>query len=237
MISFTIDIDWAPEEVIEDTLSLFEKYKVKCTIFSTHYSKVLEVSDKNLFEIGIHPNFNTILSGGARTIDNILDELLFIHPNARGIRSHSMLQSTMFLQKFAERKLLYDANHFLPYQTGIKPFKLWTGMVRIPYNWEDDIHWMYGYSFDSCKLDIEDKGLNVINFHPVHIFLNSESSERYTKAKPYYNYADKLIKFRNTETMGTRDLFISLLEKVSSNGVTSKKLLDVANEYIAGEKG
>jgi hypothetical protein len=236
MISFTIDIDWAPDEVVEDTLSLFEKYKVKCTVFSTHYSRILEVCDKNLFEIGIHPNFNTILSGGSRTIDNILDELLFIHPNAKGIRSHSMLQSTNFLQKFAEKKLLYDANHFLPYQKGIKPFMLWTGMVRIPYNWEDDIHWMYGYTFDSCRLDLDDNELNVINFHPMHIFLNTEKFERYENAKPYYNFANKLIKLRNTETKGSRDLLISLLEHVNKNAIVSKRLIDIANEFILGDK-
>lgn len=236
MLLFTIDIDWAPDEVIEDTIALFEKYNIKCTIFSTHYSRVLEVCDKNLFEIGIHPNFNTILTGGSRSIDNILDELLFIHPNAKGVRSHSMLQSSMFLKKFAEKKLHYEVNHFLPYQNNIKPYKLWTGMISIPFNWEDDIHWSYGYSFDSSKLDLENNDLNILNFHPVHIFLNSENADRYTNAKPYYNYADKLIKHRNTETKGTRDLLISMLEYASKNQPCFKRLGDVANEFISGDK-
>lgn len=46
MIAFTSDIDWAPEEVILDTIGLFEEYDVKCTFFSTHHSRVLAKADK-----------------------------------------------------------------------------------------------------------------------------------------------------------------------------------------------
>jgi hypothetical protein len=46
---FTSDIDWAPEEVIEDTIGLFNKYGVKCTFFCTHPSAVIDSirSDSN----------------------------------------------------------------------------------------------------------------------------------------------------------------------------------------------
>src|SRR5689334_1739277 len=116
-------------------MNLLEYYGVKCTFFSTHHSLELAKSNKKLFEIGIHPNFNPILSGKSdkRAVD-IIDDIMDIHPEAQGVRSHSMLQSTAILQLFADNKLLYDANHFMPYHTGLKPFKLWNGMVRIPYN-------------------------------------------------------------------------------------------------------
>jgi hypothetical protein len=61
MIIFTCDIDWAPEEVIEDTLSLFEENDVKCTLFETHSSSVINSCSQTLFEIAIHPNFNSAI--------------------------------------------------------------------------------------------------------------------------------------------------------------------------------
>lgn len=233
MILFTSDIDWAPEEVIADTLNLLEYYGVKCTFFSTHHSLELSKSNKKLFETGIHPNFNPILSGKSekRAID-IIDEILDIHPEAQGVRSHSMLQSTAILQLFAERKLLYDANHFMPYHTGLKPFKLWTGMIRIPYNWEDDVHWTYGYSFDESRIDLKDEGLIVFDFHPIHIFLNTENKYRYNEAKKYYNDPKTLIKYRNKDVIGTRDLFISLLTYCKQNNIVTHKLKDVALDFI-----
>ncbi len=234
MISFTTDIDWAPEEIISDTLSVFEKYNVKCTLFSTHHSTVLSNCRKDLFEIGIHPNFNPLLEGSEKSVEDIIDELLEIHPDAKGVRSHSMFQSTGILKIFAGKSLVYDANHFLPYQKGINPFKLWTGMVRIPFNWEDDVHWTYGYSFDSAGIDLNDKGLNIFNFHPIHIFLNTENKYRYNEAKQYYKNPEKLRKYRNNQTRGSRDLLISLLEYVNEKHIETKKLIDIAEKFLKG---
>jgi hypothetical protein len=233
MIAFTSDIDWAPEEVIADTMNLLEYYGVKCTFFSTHHSLELAKSNKKLFEIGIHPNFNPILSGKSdKRPEDIIDDLLDIHPEAQGVRSHSMLQSTNLLQLFADKKLLYEANHFMPYQTGIKPFKLWTGMVRIPYNWEDDVHWAYGYSFDQCGMELSDDNLLVFDFHPIHIYLNTENKYRYNEAKKFYQEPKTLINYRNKEVRGTRDLFISLLTYCKQNNIITHKLSDVARDFL-----
>ncbi|HRJ85002.1 MAG TPA: hypothetical protein PK753_04960 [Ignavibacteria bacterium] len=232
MIVFTSDIDWAPEEVIADTLNLFEVYGVKCTFFSTHHSLELTKSNKKLFEIGIHPNFNPILNGSSdKRPDDILDEIMDIHPEAQGIRSHSMLQSTNLLQLFAERKLLYDANHFMPYHTDIKPFRLWNGMIRIPYNWEDDVHWAYGYSFDSSGIELDPDKLIVFDFHPIHIFLNTENKYRYNEAKKFYQDPKTLLNYRNKEVVGTRDLLISLLTFCKQNKNETFKMTDVAIDF------
>jgi hypothetical protein len=60
VIYFTSDIDWAPDEVIEDMLSIFDKYNQKCTLFATHESGSI-INAKNIHEIGIHPNFNSLI--------------------------------------------------------------------------------------------------------------------------------------------------------------------------------
>lgn len=232
MIAFTIDIDWAPEEVIEDTLSLFEQYNAKCTLFSTHNSYAVIKSNKKLFEVAIHPNFNPLLTNSEKTVSAVLSELLDIHPDAKGVRSHSMMQSSIILQEFADKGLIYEANHFLPYHQNIKPFKLWTGMVRIPYNWEDDVHWTYGHTFESSRMNLEDDGLIVFDFHPIHIFLNTENKYRYNAARNYYQDPEKLVKYRNTEIKGTRDLLISLLRHCKINKVETYKHIDIAEDFL-----
>ena len=114
MLAFSIDIDWAPEEVIIDTLSLFEKYGVKCTIFSTHNSYAVIKSNRKLFEVAIHPNFNPFLTGTDKQVDDVIDELIELHPDAKGVRSHSLMQSTGINQRFADKGLVYDSNLLLP---------------------------------------------------------------------------------------------------------------------------
>ena len=232
MIVFTIDVDWAHEDVINDTLSIFEKYDVKCTFFSTHHSLRLVKASKKLFEIGIHPNFNAILSGDStKTPADVIDELLDTHPHAKGVRSHSMTQNSNLLNLFVEKGLIYDANIFLPYQTGLKPFTAWNGLIRVPFNWEDDVHWTYGYTFESWNINLLDEGLVVFDFHPIHIYLNTENKFRYNEAKKHFNNPDKLINYRNNEIKGTRDLLISLLEYINQNKLEVKTLLEIANQF------
>ncbi len=236
MIAFTSDIDWAPEQVIRDTIRLFEEFEVRCTFFATHSSTEIHNCNKEFFEVAIHPNFNPLIEGKGGDADRVLDEILSIYPDAKGVRSHSMTQSTNLLAKFADRNLLYDANHFLPYYNSVQPFRLWNGMIRIPYNWEDDIHCMYGFSFEDSKIDIVDGYLNVLDFHPIHIFLNTESLERYNAAKKYYQEPHKLLEYRNTKKKGARDLLIDLLECVQANEIETKTLTEISEEFIRKEQ-
>src|SRR6266542_3007142 len=103
MIAFTSDIDWAPEKLIDFTLGLFEEYKVKATLFATHRSSEIIGCNKNIFETAIHPNFNPLLDGKGGSVDEVLDKILAIYPDAKGVRSHCMLQSFPLLNKFADR--------------------------------------------------------------------------------------------------------------------------------------
>lgn len=236
MIAFTCDIDWAPEEIIADVISLFDNYRVKCTFFSTHHSLLLSKTEKRQFETAIHPNFNPILSGKSdlRPVD-ILDELLETHPEAKGVRSHALLQNTNILQLFADKNLVYDSNIFLPYDNGIRAFRLWNGLVRIPYNWEDEVHWSYGYQFDDTRMNPVESGLRIFNFHPVHIYLNTENKYRFNEAKKHLGDPVKLKEYRNTEIKGVRDTLISLLEYIKLNKIDTFRMIDIAWDVIKKE--
>jgi hypothetical protein len=227
MIVFTSDIDWAPEEVIQDMLELFEKYSVKCTLFCTHQSKVIAQCDSSLFEIAIHPNFNGLVNGQGGNVETILDDLLNIFPTAKGVRSHSLTQSSLILQKFFEKKMLYESNTFLPYQKNIIVSKLWNGLIRIPYNWGDDAHWAYNKSFDSLGLDINSKDLKVLDFHPIHVYLNTDAQNTYDQARQYYQDASKLKLIRNTKALGVRDLLQATLKHIHENNIETYKMMDL----------
>ena len=233
MIAFTCDIDWASEEIIEDTLNLFELFGVKCTLFSTHHSLQLAKCSRKIFEIGIHPDFTPAINGNSnRTTDDILDEILDIHPEAQGVRCHTLFQNIALLHKFADKNLLYDANNLMPYQINLRPFKLWNKLVRIPYNWEDDVHWAYGYSFDDSRIDLNSEGLLIFDFHPIHIYLNTENKYRYNEAKKYMNNSSKLLEYRNSEVPGTRDLLLNLLKHCKSNDIKTYKLKEIAFDCL-----
>lgn len=213
---FTLDIDWAPEPVIEDTLALFEQFGVKCTLFATHLSPAIIGCNRDLFEVALHPNFNPLLAGTRGEADRIIEELCEMYPEAVGIRSHSTMQSAPLLELFGAKGMLYEANLFLPYWKEIHPYRLWNGLLRIPYNWEDDVHFLYGKSFSDVGLD-SGSTMNVLDFHPVHVFLNTDTKDHYDRARPHTGDTDELLQMRNTSGPGARTLLIELLRQQGSS--------------------
>lgn len=231
-IAITADIDWAPEPVIEHMVTLFESRKMKCTFFCTHFSEVLLGANKELFELAIHPNFNPLIEGQNGSSVEIIDNLMSIYPDAKGVRSHCMLQSTKILNQFAEIGLLYESNHFLPYHTNVSAFLLWNGMIRLPYIWEDDIHWSYGYNFNSLGVDLNDHGLKIFDFHPIHIYLNTTNGDHYLRAKIFYQNPTELQKFRNDgmQVKGAKDVLMKLFQEIEDNRLETFKLTEIVSE-------
>jgi hypothetical protein len=216
-IFITLDVDWAHDEVLKYSIDILEEYDVQATWFITHETKILgRLRENPNFELGVHPNFNHLLQSSCNSVgsaEEILREILNIVPNATSVRSHSMLQSTQLLDIFSRLGLTHDANHFIPFHSGVqmKPWKLWNGMVRVPYSWEDDIHCMYRLQ-DSIREYVELEGLKVFDFHPTHIYLNSSTLHAYESSRAFHAIPQKLVDFRCTG-FGTKDRLLEVIIK------------------------
>lgn len=216
-VFLTFDIDWAHDDVLSTTIDDVERAGVRATWFVTHETPLLARLRENPdFELGIHPNFNFLLAGDARngaTAEAVIDEMLRIVPEATAVRSHSTLVSTPLLALFAKRGLRYDCNTFIPHFTGIdlRPWTNWTGMTMVPYFWEDDVAFLGADAADTaglCALP----GLRVFDFHPVHVYLNTEHVSRYDTARPDLGRPTALARHRNETGPGTRTSLLRLLE-------------------------
>lgn len=220
-IFLTIDIDWSHDKILADTIDLVEQAGVATTWFITHKTPLLEgLRESSLFELGIHPNFNFLLQGNAhvgKTAQDVIDRLLNVIPEATSVRSHSMTQSSRLLDLFDQRALTHDCNHFIPEQSGIelKPYLHWNGLIKVPYFWEDDVSCLYSHCFDLERL-LSSNGLKVFDFHPIHIFLNTESLERYEQTRHLHNKPNELIKYRYGGE-GTRTWLLQLLKLAKRN--------------------
>jgi len=221
----TFDVDWAHDEVLADTMQIVSDAGSAATWFVTHDTSLLrDMRTLPEWELGIHPNFNTLLIGGAShvtTAVKILDNLMQIAPEAVSVRSHSMTQSSPLLDVFARAGLTHDVNHLVPSGSRIpvRPWLLWNGMFRIPYIWEDDLHCAYQNSrqpeLEPASVVAEGMpGLKVFDFHPIHVFLNTESLDRYERTRPIHREPSELIKHR-FEGYGTRSRLIDLLTLAS----------------------
>jgi hypothetical protein len=237
MIAITVDIDWAPDPVVEDTLELIEGAGVRTTLFATHASALL--TSMRDHEVGIHPNFLPLTLNDCR---GELDRLLGLYPRSTGVRCHSYHQNSRILDLFVERGLIYDSNVLMFQCDRIEPFRHFNGLIRVPVFWEDDVNCITGGNWIPtesmvAKMD----AVYIFNFHPVHVFLNTETLRRYESAKPYYQDPAKLREFANPELSGTgtRVFLRRLLALIQAGrpATTLSQIVTSWNSRIAGSEG
>lgn len=218
----SIDIDWAFDAVLEDTIDLIEQAALKACFFVTHDTPLLARLRANpLFELGLHPNFDPLLRGEAvRSARDIVLDLASVVPEAKVLRSHAMTTSGRWLELYREAGVTHLSNYLMFGDVNIHPFRQLNGLVEAPVHFADDgLLFQRAMSEMSFNLDTEllasGIGLRVYNFHPIHLFLNAESLDRYERARPFFNNPKELIKHRY-DGYGTRNRLIELLELVKN---------------------
>lgn len=206
-IFITLDVDWADDKVIEYSISMLQEYGIKATWFITHDSPIVErLRENSNFELGIHPNFNKLLAGDfalGKTADEIVKNIMDIVPEAKSVRSHSMTQNSVILDVFKKFGLTHDCNHFIPHQSGVsnRPWKHWNGLIKVPYLWEDDVASLYN-DFSMAFLS-SDKCVKVLDFHPIHIFLNTKDLSVYENTRHLHRNARELKFYTNKGEIGS----------------------------------
>lgn len=190
LISF--DLDWAHDLVIEDTINLIEEANIKACFFVTHHTPLLlRLRANYLFELGLHPNFDSLVNGEKKqTAREIIMDLSRIVPEAKVLRSHAMTTSGRWLEFYQEAGMTHLSNYLMFGDEKIHPFKQLNGLVEAPVYFADD-GLLFQRAKSSVTFDFTEKivtksnGLRVYNFHPINLFLNTESIDRYSASRPY----------------------------------------------------
>lgn len=233
-IYLTFDTDWASDAVVSDTVDLLDSRGVAATVFVTHASPaLLALTSHPRIEVGLHPNFNPLLQAGA-TADaaSILAALHDAYPDAVSVRSHSLFQSSTLQGLFRSRALTHDLNMFIPSWSGIecKPYREVNNIARLPYFWEDDVHVdaLNNGHVDGWHVDalLDTSGLKVFDFHPIHVFLNTESMDRYRASLPDAHDIALLQRHRN-DGYGARNFLIDLIDRGLERGFAFRTTSDI----------
>lgn len=213
-IFLTFDIDWANDVVLADTIELVESAALPATWFITHATPLIERLRSNPnFTLGIHPNFNDLMLGkrspDGECAQDIVSNLLALVPEAKTVRCHSLVQSERLVDLFYECGITHISNFFIPEEAGPqRPWRLWDGMICTPHVWQDNVSMrMHGL----VRPPVGGDGLQIYDFHPIHVFLNTDCQNRYESARPHFQRPDFLIEHRLSKNRGTRDVLLGLL--------------------------
>lgn len=214
----TLDNEWAPDFILSFVADILSKKSIKATWFVTNDSPYLKTLKKNkLFEIGIHPNFESNSTQGD-DYDSILDNLKKIVPEAKSSRSHSLFQSSKILLKFKKYGIENDVSLFLPGIINSQPhYYKFANLYRFPFTWEDDDALLENDGLNIGKYNL--RGLQIFNFHPIHIYLNLNNLVLYQKLKAdigIINLTEENIKQYINNGEGVKTFFLRLLDLINS---------------------
>jgi len=104
----SLDMDWAPVEVVEYTLSMLEEYDITATLFMTNKLSI----DFNQHELAIHPNFTSL------DLERHIAERMNDFPEAIGTRSHSLFFTERLREVYRGSRLNTKAMSWLIYNQG-----------------------------------------------------------------------------------------------------------------------
>ncbi len=219
----TLDCDWAPDFILDEVREMLLKKNAHATLFITHSSEALSAwKQEKIFELGWHPNFMTGSTQGENPFQ-VAKYLNAIAPNATSMRTHNLMQSTPLLKDFLQNtpSILNDTSLYLPNQIHINSFKLHLGnkisIKRFPFCWEDDLHLLSNGGFNFSWLPFRTKGICILNFHPIHIYLNTNDFSVYHRIRalgPMSSLTEKqLSPFRNSQS-GIGTLFSKALDSL-----------------------
>jgi hypothetical protein len=227
-ICFTVDVEWAADEVLADLRGLFDQHNIRATFFVTHAR--VEVPGH---ERGLHPNFRRngdtyrLLcqrrSDAAMLDDNqvhahVMETTLAFAPEAKGLRTHSLYYDSTLLPLYNRLGLQYDCSYQLPLVEGLRPFWKHHDILEIPTFYGDHLDIMTGATnFAVAALALDRPGLKVFDFHPNIVFLNASSNASYMASKSFYHDKERLLASRESGK-GMRTLLLDLLEIVAKRG-------------------
>lgn len=228
-VCITLDVDWAPDGVMEPVLDALRRAAVKATFFATHASPLLMAIDDPDVEVGLHPNFNDC-GGDFEQRIRLLKEA---YPAARGGRSHSLFVSSHILQLYRKYGLSYESNNFLPMHPHLRPVMRFPEFVSIPFYWSDDKLDVYS-SFTLEDLGLATPGLKVLNFHPIHVFMNTTSEAHYLSYKQHYHDVAALRPLVNSSQPGVATLFHDVLEHLRRSGARTRTMREICDSFLQG---
>jgi peptidoglycan/xylan/chitin deacetylase (PgdA/CDA1 family) len=242
-ICFTVDVEWGHPAVLKDVRGLLDEYGVRATFFCTHAG-----IDVGSHERGLHPNYRRngstlrdlageIGAAAAAVIDesdiyrHVLRTTLGFVPEAKGVRSHSLLYDSLLMPLYREFGLEYDSSYQLPLTSGLRPVWKEYDVLELPIYFADHFELKTGATeFDIALLHLDRPGLKVINLHPNMMYINAMSHEHYISTKAFYHDPERLLQARY-RGRGVRSMMIDLLEEVASSNRITATLGEVNAEW------
>lgn len=211
----TADQDWAPEWACEYFVKLLSDNRLTAHVFRTSHSDALDCAvDAGLITNGWHPNFRPGSSHGS-DIAEVISTMSELFPGCTTVRAHSYFESSETWTALKQAGITVESHGPTDMEENLMPLKMMSGLTRFPVYLEDDVH-LVGESRQRSLTRFVSKihvpGLKILDFHPIHLALNTPS------LKHYDEYKRNPVGISDTHGQsGVRDAFLEIVQIIRSS--------------------
>jgi len=214
----TVDIDWACEAAIEETLDFLQDHHVTPTVFVTHRSPALEANMSKL-EVGLHPFFDPTSSHGS-SIDEVVNHVLELPHNLPAFRCHRFGNCNSSRQAMFEAGMQISSNVCTDLEI-VPPFRDRFGLLEVPVFLEDGGYLWRKHPLEMnlvLKQKVLEPGKKIVIIHPMHIAINTPNFDYMRKIKQsvgreeWKNMTKETLNHLRWRGRGIRDLMTDLIQ-------------------------
>lgn len=249
-VCVTVDVDFAPDYMIDECVGLLDSHGVAATFYATHPSPVVSrIDDGGRYEVGLHPNLTPGSTQGA-SLREIVGMLRQHHPNARGNRFHLLGSSYRDLALLSGLGIEYDVSTLR--FNGAYLLPVWHAdidLTKLTYFWEDGVCETAGLAPRLDGVDLYAPGMKIFNFHPLNLYLNAGDDRvrrRFLQENPDLgNCPEEVARRYRQSGEGARTFLDSLLTHLDVVGCRTVTAIEIARAYpkvtrqgeVGGEPG
>ena len=233
-IYMSFDIDWVPDYMLEMVANMVSGLDV--TFMHTHSSKYSR-KIKAEFSDGIHPNIMKNSDQG-NDIHSVKAFFKKIKIDFSVCRFHRLSFGYSDLEELAKDGTKLDSSTILFNGKNIIPnYQADLDMVFAPYFWEDGIYLATKEYMKGAIIDWETRGLKILDFHPLDIYLNTYSvvqRNEFKKSISKLQFTEERFakKFINTTHFGIRDILKSILKNHAKGSLQIRGLKTLNQEFF-----
>ena len=219
MLAVTLDVDWAPDRMVEHLVCLLKSRGIPVALFCTDpatgqgelATNLAPLADKSV-ELGWHPYFVP-----HRTPAAVVETLQQQYPDALGSKSHQGLTGWPIQQACIDGGIKYE---ILTFATGeaIRPYRPYSGVdyTILQNNFtdaeclkQDSYHWV-PKSIPFID-EVSSDSLYIMTFHPHILYYNLTTNAEYLAGKAGYHSVDERAARLNRDRAGPMSLLLDLI--------------------------
>lgn len=208
IVCLCYEADWVLPEIADHCLHILEEAGVAHTYFSTEDQRV---RCSAIRDVALLPDM-----GVADPVGHVISMARLYHC-ARGIRPFGLDWGPgLPAGLLASLEINWtSARH----GQDCLPAPMLEGLPDASITW-DDSQWLEGrVAPDLERMASREPGIFMLNFRPLHVYLNTSGPGHFERAKPHLRNLEALSALRNSSEMGVHDILDSVLARLGEPGV------------------